>query len=200
VTATAPDLALRRLREDDRWTLFDWRDSERVRAVSLDSAPLQREGHSAWFDRTLVARRDEVLVVEWQGRSVGVVQLEALRRDQRISSWGCHLGETDVPPGLGAALPLLGLGYGFETFGLRRMHAQVLGHNTGMRSIHRRLGVPEEGVLRNHLLRPDGSEIDVHLYGVLREEWPDLRDRGLALFPSSLAPSVARACRGTVTD
>ena len=194
------DLTLRRLREDDRWRLFDWRNSEHIRAVSLDSAPMQRDGHAAWFDATLATRHDQVLVVEWRARPVGVVQLEAFQPDQGLSSWGCYLGETDVPPGLGAALPLLGLGYGFGAHGLRRMHAQVLGHNDRMRAIHRRIGIVEEGVQRRHLLRPDGTEVDVHLYGVLRDEWPPLLERGLALFPTSLRPAVADACTGVLAD
>ena len=197
---STPELALRRLREGDRWQLFEWRDSERIRAVSLDGAPLDRDLHSAWFDTRMTDRHDEVLVVEWRERPVGVVQLESFQPDQGISSWGCYLGETDGPPGLGAALPLLGMGYGFGTHGLRRMHAQVLGHNDRMRSIHRRIGLMEEGVLRRHLLRPDGTEVDVHLFGVLREEWPALLERGLSLFPTSLRPSVEDACRRTVTD
>jgi RimJ/RimL family protein N-acetyltransferase len=192
------DIALRRLREDDRWRLFDWRGSGHIRAVSLDDRPLQRDGHSDWFDDTVANRHDEVLVVEWREQPVGVVQLEAFEPEQGLSSWGCYLGETDVPPGLGAALPLMGLGYGFEAHGLRRMHAQVLGHNARMRGIHRRIGIVEEGVLRRHLVRPDGTEVDVHLYGVLREEWPALLERGLALFPTSLRPAVAEACRGVV--
>jgi RimJ/RimL family protein N-acetyltransferase len=165
----SPDVALRRLREEDRWRLFEWRGADHIRAVSLDDRPLQRDSHAGWFDDTVENRPDEVLVVEWRERPVGVVQLESFEPDQGLSSWGCYLGETDVPPGLGAALPLLGLGYGFETHSLRRMHAQVLGHNARMRGIHRRIGIVEEGVLRRHLVRPDGTEVAEACRGVVAD-------------------------------
>jgi RimJ/RimL family protein N-acetyltransferase len=200
MTATSPLVRLRRLREDDRWTLFEWRGTDRVRLVSVHDEPLERERHSAWFDTRVTARRDEVLVVEWQQRPVGVVQLEGLDADQGLASWGCHLGDTDVPHGLGASLPLLVMGYGFESHGLRRMQAQVLGHNHRMLTILRRIDMAEEGVLRRHLLRGDGTEADVHLFGVLRDEWPALRDRGLAVCPPSLATAVSDTFGAPVTD
>ena len=194
------ELALRPLLEEDRWRLRDWRNSERVRAVSIDDAQIETDGHSRWFDRVLEQRRDEIFVAQWQGRPVGVVQLEEYDRDGAISSWGCHLGETDVPPGLGATLPLLALAHGFETLGLRRMHAKVLGHNNTMRSIHRRLALPQEGVLRHHLRRADGTEVDVYLYGVLASEWPELREKAVAMFPSSLSEVVRTALTTPVSD
>ena len=110
--------------------------------------------------------------------------------EQATGAWGCYLGDTDVAPGVGAALPLLGLGLGFAT-SLRRMTAEVLGINANMLAIHRRLQVPVEGVLQRHVRRAEGEEIDVHLYGVHREEWPELRESGLRLLPSHIRADIA---------
>lgn len=185
-------LALRPLVADDCWRLHAWRCSERIRSVSVDDRPIAEEVHARWFERVMAERAGELRVVEWQGRPVGLVQLEHVDRGQATSAWGCYLGDTDVHPGVGAALPLLGLGLGFGTFGLRRMTAHVLDINTNMRSMHRRLRIPAEGVLRRHARRSDGSEVDVHAYGVHREEWPQLRDGALRLLPSRIRGEVAR--------
>jgi len=184
-------LGLRAIAEDDRWRLHTWRNSERVRSVSGDDEIIAPERHDDWFDRALRERAGQIRVVEWRQRPVGLVQLEALDREQATGAWGCYLGETDVPPGVGAALPLLGLGLGFGGYQLRRMTAEVLGINANMLAIHRRLKVPGEGVRRRQLLRADGLEVDVHLFGVHRDEWPALRDAGLALLPSHIRHDVA---------
>lgn len=184
-------LGLRPVVEDDRWRLHAWRSSERVRLVSIDDGAIPEDRHSAWFDGVLAERADQLHVVEWDGRPVGLVQIEGLDVAQQTSSWGCYLGDTDVPPGVGAALPLLGLGVGFREFGLRRMTAQVLGSNENMAKMHRRLRIPVEGTMVRHVRRTDGGEVDVTLYGVHRDDWPTIRDSALTLFPSHLRTDIA---------
>jgi RimJ/RimL family protein N-acetyltransferase len=185
------ELACRPLREDDRWRLLGWRNSDRIRAMSTDDVPIDPEVHSRWFDRVLAERFDELRMVEWRARPVGVVQIEALDRAQSTAAWGCYLGDTEVPPGVGAILPLIALGHGFGSLALRRMTAQVLSVNSNMVSVHRRLRIPVEGVLRRHARRADGHELDVHLYGVHRDEWREVRDDALLLLPSHLRDDVS---------
>jgi RimJ/RimL family protein N-acetyltransferase len=40
-----------------------------------------------------------------------------------------------------------------------------------------RLGATREGVLRRHMRRADGTFRDTVVFSVLRDEWPDVRDR-----------------------
>ena len=172
-------LAVRPVTEVDRWTLLDWRNESRVRAVSIDDDVIPRATHSAWFDRLLAERASEVLIATIDSAPVGVVSLERVDRGQSVCSWGCHLG-------VGAVLPVIGLGFGFDSHGMRRMTAQVLAGNRNMRGIHRRLGVPVEGTLREHVLRGDGTTSDVVVYGVLRSEWPTIRMTASSLVPATL--------------
>ena len=191
-------LGARPVEESDRWRLLDWRNSDRVRAVSIDGAVISRDTHSAWFDRLVAERADELLIVTWDGAPVGVVSLERVDRQQAVCSWGCHLGVTDVPPGVGAVLPVIGLGFGFDRHGMRRMTAQVLGGNRNMLGIHRRLGVPIEGTLREHVRRDDGTISDVVLYGVLAPEWETIRATAMSLLPAALRGDLGALLDGLV--
>jgi RimJ/RimL family protein N-acetyltransferase len=40
-----------------------------------------------------------------------------------------------------------------------------------------RLGAVKEGVLRNHMLRPDGTVRDTVYYSILDREWPEVKER-----------------------
>jgi len=184
-------LDVRPVEESDRWTLLEWRNSERVRAVSIDGAEIDRSTHAAWFDRLLAERTDEVLIVTASEAPVGVVSLERVDRSQAMCSWGCHLGVTDVAPGVGAVLPVIGLGFGFDAHEMRRMTAQVLAGNRNMLGIHRRLGVPIEGTLREQVRRSDGTTSDVVSYGVLRPEWATIRSTADSLLPGALRIDLA---------
>lgn len=179
-------LRVRPVGEIDRWTLLEWRNSERVRAVSIDSTEISESTHSGWFDRLLAERADEVVIVTVDDQPVGVVSLERMDHEQAVCSWGCHLGVTAVSPGVGASLPVIGLGFGFDGHSMRRMTAQVLADNRNMVGIHRRLGIPVEGTLREQLRRPDGMTSDVVTYGVLRPEWADIRVTVRSLMPAAV--------------
>lgn len=191
-------LAVRPVDESDRWRLLEWRNADRVRSVSIDASVISRDTHSAWFDRLLAERAGEVLIVTWDVVPVGIISLERVDRPQAVCSWGCHLGVTDVPPGVGAVLPVIGLGFGFDGHGMRRMTAQVLGGNRNMLGIHRRLGVPIEGTLRAHVRRDDGTTSDVVLYGVLAAEWPGIRSTADRLLPAALRADVDTVLDGFV--
>ena len=194
------DLILRRLREEDRWRLLDWRNQDYVRAVSINSAPIDRELHSTWFDRALVNQRDLILVVEWKQRPVGVVRIESWDAEQRLGAWGCHLGELDVPPGLGAAMPLLGLGHGFDRLGARKMHAVVLETNTNMMGIHRRLKLEQEGRLKRHVLREDETEVDEIVFGIHESEWQAFKAKAISLFPSTFRAEFETCLDSQISD
>jgi RimJ/RimL family protein N-acetyltransferase len=185
-------LTVRPVVEADRWRLRDWRNSERIRAMSVSDDEIDEATHSAWFDRLVSERLDEVLIAVFDDKPVGVVSLERLDSDQGVSSWGCHLGVTEVPPGVGALLPLIGLGFGFGAHSLRRMTAEVLSVNRNMRGIHRRLGIPIEGTRREALRRADGSVCDVVEYGVLRSELPEIRATAAGLLPRSIRADADR--------
>ena len=180
----------------DLTVLLTWRNDPRVRNMSLSSREIDIEEHARWFDRMLAERSDQILVVEWDTEPVGVVQLEALDTAQATASWGCHLGEVEVPPGVGACLPLIGLGLGFGSWGLRRMSANVLGVNSNMLAMHRRFRIPEEGVRRQQVRRDDRKPVDVHEYGVLASEWPAVRERGLSLLPKQIRVDVVQILDG----
>ncbi len=177
---------VRHVVEGDRWRLHDWRNSERIRAMSVSDGEIDEATHTAWFDRLVAERHDQLLIVVHDDNPVGVVSLERLDIDQGVSSWSCQLGVTEVPPGVGALLPLIGLGFGFGTHALRRMSAEVLSVNRNMLGIHRRLGVPVEGTRREALRRADGSVCDIVEYGVLRSEFPEIRTAVASLLPRSI--------------
>lgn len=193
-------LGARPVGEADRWRMLEWRNADRVRAVSIDAAVIDESTHSAWFDRLLAERAGEVLIVTVEEVAVGVVSLERVDRSQGVCSWGCHLGVTEVPPGVGAALPVIGLGFGFDAHHMRRMTAQVLATNRNMVGIHRRLGVPIEGTLRGHVLRDDATTSDVITYGVLRHEWHAIRPTAASLLPASVRDGLAGVLDRFVSD
>ena len=178
-------LTLRNLRESDQPLLLNWRNQERIREVSINSDPITKEEHEQWFNRALNESFESPLICDWDFRSVGIIQIEKWDPIQRYAMWGCYLGESDVIPGLGAALPFLAIDHAFNNIGARKLQAIVLSNNENMLRIHKRFGLREEGRFFKQSIR-QSEEIDQIVYGIHNDEWPEIRKRILKLFPSSL--------------
>jgi RimJ/RimL family protein N-acetyltransferase len=57
--------------------------------------------------------------------------------------------------------------------------------NGPSRAALRRIGAVEEGTLRHHMLRKDGSRRDSVYFAVIREDWPDVRAHLVGLLSRS---------------
>lgn len=72
---------------------------------------------------------------------------------------------------------LLLLDHCFGTLGARRVQFNVDGLNERSRRAVQAIGATEEGALRRHARRSDGSWRTTMVYSVIDEEWPSVRAR-----------------------
>ena len=82
-----------------------------------------------------------------------------------------------------AECKLLLLGHAFDDCGFGRVKIQTDLLNERSQVAIARLGATREGVLRRHMRRADGTFRDTVVFSVLRDEWPDVRDRLLRRLP-----------------
>jgi len=65
----------------------------------------------------------------------------------------------------------------FEVYGCIRVQLKTDRNNLRSQAAIERLGAVKEGVLRNHMLRPDGTVRDTVYYSILDREWPEVKER-----------------------
>lgn len=73
--------------------------------------------------------------------------------------------------GLNKNCKFLLLEFAFDTLGFDRLEFQADKNNARSIAAMKSIGCLEEGTLRSHLLRPDGSRRDSIVLGILRGEW-----------------------------
>lgn len=79
------------------------------------------------------------------------------------------------------------LGHAFAC-GAERVEFKTDAENARSRAALKKLGAVEEGALRRHMIRPDGTFRDSVYYSILKEEWPSARaglDRRLDAFEAA---------------
>jgi RimJ/RimL family protein N-acetyltransferase len=67
------------------------------------------------------------------------------------------------------------LRHAFETLGCIRVWFKTDGRNLRSQHALEKLGVVKEGVLRNHMILPDGTIRDSVVYSLLPDEWPQVK-------------------------
>ena len=71
------------------------------------------------------------------------------------------------------------LRYAFEELGLRRVMARHMGINPASGRVMRKIGMTQEGVMRQHFVKW-GQPVDVVFYGILADDWRAQAERKAA--------------------
>lgn len=112
------------------------------------------------------------------GRAVG----ETRYHNFTLSDRGLEIGWTWLAPhvqrtGVNTECKFLLLRHAFEQWAAARVQFRTHHLNTASQRALQRLGAVREGVLRRHMLMPDGSWRDSVYYSIIETEWPAVRTR-----------------------
>jgi RimJ/RimL family protein N-acetyltransferase len=67
--------------------------------------------------------------------------------------------------------------YAFETLKCIRLQLKTDLRNERSQKAIERIGAKKEGVLRNHMILPDGRYRDSVFYSILDSEWPEVKKK-----------------------
>lgn len=170
---------LRTLVMSDLPRVLEWSRDEAFCLANGWPVGLPAEQLQDWFVRLLnnppvdLVRKGIVVTAPQhpEGHLVGFVDLREVNPLEKRARLRIAIGdETHRGQGVGYAAGLQMLEHGFTELGLERITAEVHSSNGRMLSLLEKLGFRREGVLRQHETR-QGIKEDVHLFGMLREEF-----------------------------
>lgn len=95
--------------------------------------------------------------------------------NRRVEIGYSFLGQSWQRTLINTEAKLLLLSHAFEVMELNRVELLTDYLNSRSRAAILRLGAKEEGVLRNHMLMPDGRVRDSVLYSIIKHEWPGIK-------------------------
>ena len=84
------------------------------------------------------------------------------------------------------------LRHAFESWGGIRVQLKTDLNNVRSQRAIERLGAVKEGVLRNHMIRPDGTVRDTVMYSIIDREWPLVKARLEAMMDAARVDVGAR--------
>jgi RimJ/RimL family protein N-acetyltransferase len=110
------------------------------------------------------------------GRAIGSTRFGNIDTQNRRAEIGwTWLGRDFQRRAFNTEAKLLMLTHAFERMDCIRVELRADALNTKSRDAIVRLGAREEGILRHHMILPNGRLIDWVYYSILRDEWPSVR-------------------------
>jgi len=95
--------------------------------------------------------------------------------NKRVEIGFTFLGKSFQKTKINTEAKLLMLSHGFENLGLNRVELITDYLNRNSRNAILRLGAKQEGILRNHMVMPDGRVRDSVIFSILENEWPGVK-------------------------
>lgn len=107
------------------------------------------------------------------GKAIGSTSFMSIRAEHR----GLEIGSTWITRSargtrINPAMKHLMLAHAFDVLGAIRVELKTDARNLQSRSAILKLGAQFEGILRHHLIMPDGHLRDTAVYSITRDEWP----------------------------
>ncbi len=151
-----------------QWMPYGYRGTDESMGRLVDLI-LENQAAGTALAFTTVLRPDD--------QPVGMTRYLGIDRPNR----NVEVGGTWLPPSLwrtpvNTESKLLMLNHAFEE-GCVRVQLKTDSRNVRSQHAIERLGSQREGVLRQHMVRADGTFRDSVVYSILRPEWPSVRSR-----------------------
>lgn len=147
-------------------------------------------GIDAWFDslqrEAAAGRAAPFAVLDAEGQVCGTTRyLRMSPAHRRLEIGGTVYAARVQRTGLNTEAKWLLLRHAFETMGCNVVQLRTDWLNSRSRTAIERLGAKMDGVLRGHLVMPDGHVRDSVVYSIIAGEWPGVRAKLQAMLARS---------------
>jgi RimJ/RimL family protein N-acetyltransferase len=172
---------LRAAERSDIPAFVRWFNDARVLHHLAMRAPMSEAAEAAWFERMLAAQGSTdyhfVVCVRDDDRPIGTIGLHGIDWPNGVAEFGIALGEpSEWGKGYGTDATRAISDFAFGELRLERLGLYVYADNERARRAYEAAGFRLEGTLRR-ALHQRGIRLDVHVMGLLREDWAALRHR-----------------------
>ena len=148
---------------------FPMRTEEDVRSILESVLRAQREGTRVPFATRLRATGELIGSTSLYFNSTPFLPAVEIGFTWILPAW--------QPTAINTEAKLLQLSHCFDVIGCPRVELKTDIRNLRSRAAIARLGAREEGILRAHMRRADGSLRDTVMFSIIASEWPEVRER-----------------------
>jgi len=148
-----------------------------------EKSDLEKYVQTALADRERGEAIPFLVIDKQENRVAGSTRFAAISRQHRRT----EIGYTWIAPplqgtGLNKAMKFAMLQHAFEVMELNRVELKTNELNTQSRNAILSIGAQQEGILRHHMVNSDGGLRNTVYFSILKEEWPEIKERIFAKY------------------
>ena len=126
-----------------------------------------------------------------EGKFAGSTGYASINRHDRTLEIATWYGVDYQRTGVNTECKYMLLRHAFETLGALRVSLNVDSENIRSRRAVERIGAVQEGILRKHRIRRDGTRRDTVIYAFIDDDWPQVKLHLEGLMDRAPAPRTA---------
>jgi len=143
-----------------------------------DKSDVHNFVENALSNKSLMKEYPFVIVDKLSGQIIGSTRfMDIDSKHQRLEIGTTWLTPSFWRTAVNTNCKYLLLTYCFEVLGLQRVQIKTDHDNIRSQKAIERIGATKEGVLRNHMIRKDGSTRHTVMYSITLQEWPEVKAR-----------------------
>lgn len=143
-----------------------------------DESDVHNFVENALSNKSLMKEYPFVIVDKLSGQIIGSTRfMDIDSKHQRLEIGTTWLTPSFWRTAVNTNCKYLLLTYCFEVLGLQRVQIKTDHDNLRSQKAIERIGATKEGVLRNHMIRKDGSTRHTVMYSITLQEWPEVKAR-----------------------
>lgn len=165
----------------------EWRNHCSVREYMYTSHLITEEEHEKWINSLKNSEKRIVYVAFINKNPIGILQFYDIDLLHSKCEWGYYLvpDESNKGKGYGALMEYEALMLAFNKMKIEKLNCEVLGSNPVVVKLHKKFGFIEEGIKRKNVYIHNKRE-NVHLLGILKEEWAEQEEKMKKLLSKKL--------------
>ncbi|MBX3053817.1 MAG: GNAT family N-acetyltransferase [Caldilineaceae bacterium] len=168
---------LRGVEPEDAPTFWAWnQDSEMARHLDFLWPPTSQASVRTWAEKQTQKQLEEDrfhwVIENPAGDAVGSISTHHCEPRSGTFMYGANIAREHWGQGYATAAIQLVLRYYFHELRYQKVTVSVHSNNQRSIALHEKLGFVREGTFRR-MLFTGGTYVDVHWYGLLREEWEE---------------------------
>ena len=123
------------------------------------------------FIKSLESKNKIVWAILFKGEYIGNISLQSINWINRTGEMAIFIGKKKCHgKGIGTEAVRLLFAHGFDKLNLNKIYLGTARTNTGMINIALKLGMKQEGILKNHVFL-NGKYTDVMQFEIMRDRW-----------------------------
>ncbi|MCL2512266.1 MAG: GNAT family N-acetyltransferase [Oscillospiraceae bacterium] len=187
VTLTTKRLILRRLTIDDVPAMFRDYATDGKMTKYLTWEPYTDMEKLREFVEKRVADYENIMYYHWAvtmgGEFIGTINLHAIFDEAERCEMGYCIGSKWWNKGVMTEAAAEVIRFAFEELNANKVSASHDTQNAASGAVMRKNGMKQEGLLREHSMRKDGTRGDMACYAILRSEWEKIKNKKYEYLP-----------------